>query len=305
MIKIRKGFYLHWTFFPALIMSVIVGKGCVFGILYCVALCHELFHIFAALMLSVSVHSLVLMPFGANARIASPLIKSPQKEIVIGLAGPLANGLMLALSYPFLAEASGGRWMVFMAANCSMLVLNLLPVLPLDGGRILRGVLCITSGNAIPAARVMHFVSVCVLGMLALAIGFLVFTSRISPESILFCAFLVFLFLREEKTDVYFAAQAILRAKEKLCTQKHLPCKTIAARETLSAKQLFSELEHTRFLVVYVIGEEGRRMGVLTEAELIEGAVSCGAGVSLSQLLFDKQIQKSEKQGEVLCARLP
>lgn len=83
-----------------------------------------------------------LAPFGGVARIAG-LEDRPGAEALVALAGPAAN-LLLAMAaclacqlWPMLAGDLAG----FIALNLCLCGFNLLPALPLDGGRLLRAAL--------------------------------------------------------------------------------------------------------------------------------------------------------------------
>jgi len=95
---------------------------------------------------------ITLFPFGGIAR----LVKIPEKplqEIVVALAGPavnvaIAGGLAVYLMMTYALLPSSGLSLLtgplavrLLAANVVLVVFNLLPAFPMDGGRVLRGVL--------------------------------------------------------------------------------------------------------------------------------------------------------------------
>jgi Zn-dependent protease/CBS domain-containing protein len=116
----------------------------VFG---CVAL-HELGHAAAALRNGVPISGITLYPFGGLARMAQ---RPPhgRVEVAIALAGPMVNlGIAVILLVVSLGTilAPGSslplRLLSYLFwANVLLAGFNLLPIFPLDGGRVLRGVL--------------------------------------------------------------------------------------------------------------------------------------------------------------------
>lgn len=97
------------------------------------ALIHEMGHILVLLVLGGKIHSIMIRSSGA---IINAWIPSETREITSILAGP-ASSLLLMFLYPILPEVS-------VCAGIQGLF-NLLPIYPLDGGRIRRHLLSKTS----------------------------------------------------------------------------------------------------------------------------------------------------------------
>lgn len=100
---------------------------------------HESAHLLLALRLHARVDEIELMPFGAAIRLYELWETSPGALVAIALAGPgmnLAAASLLALGlYAFPAEALALIPLIRM--NLAIGAVNLLPALPLDGGRAL------------------------------------------------------------------------------------------------------------------------------------------------------------------------
>ncbi|MDE5721331.1 MAG: hypothetical protein K2I30_01125 [Clostridia bacterium] len=135
---------LHPLFIALGIASAIFGGLPVFLIYVLTALLHECGHVFCAARLGYSCSKISLMPYGAAATCVTDGI-SPWDEIKLALAGPAVNA--------FLAVATAGLWWFFpityaytdtvFQANVVMLVINLMPAHPLDGGRAARCLACL------------------------------------------------------------------------------------------------------------------------------------------------------------------
>ena len=107
------------------------------GLLWLCAVLHELAHVAAYRLCGISMESVTLLPFGLCAVPKDSLRISPKQEILCAAAGPLVNLLTvsLLLALPLPAESETVRYLLY--CNAALCLVNLLPILPLDGGRIL------------------------------------------------------------------------------------------------------------------------------------------------------------------------
>ncbi len=114
-------------------------------------LLHELGHALQARRERVEIDGITLWLFGGVARFRGEL-PSAGAELRIAIAGPLVT-LVLGAGFAALAGAAGlptavdgvAAWLGY--TNLALLVFNLLPALPLDGGRVLRSLLWMRKGD--------------------------------------------------------------------------------------------------------------------------------------------------------------
>ncbi|WP_236337466.1 M50 family metallopeptidase [Paenibacillus auburnensis] len=134
---------LHPLFVLIMLLSVITGQFLELLTLFTIVFIHEMGHVIAALLNGVTVKSVQLLPFGGVAVIEDHGRLTAGREITIALAGPLQNGIMIVMA--LLLQHAGGSNSAFLAyfiqANAIIALFNLLPVLPLDGGKILQAAL--------------------------------------------------------------------------------------------------------------------------------------------------------------------
>ncbi len=189
-IKVHASFLLVVLYFalvfgsPHGLVGAAFGTAVVITLFGCVVL-HELGHSLVAQRLGVSVREIILLPIGGLARLGREPSK-PLHELVIAIAGPLVNvviavlltGLALALYGPsglfsdrFLQAALGppsveGLVSSLLAANVMLAVFNMIPALPMDGGRVFRALLAMMVGKP-KATRVAAAVGQVLAGGLA------------------------------------------------------------------------------------------------------------------------------------------
>jgi Zn-dependent protease len=131
---------------PPLLWGVLLAVG-----LFVAVLVHELAHSLVALRSGARVRSITLMMLGGVSLIEGEL--PPAKEAWMAFAGPLASFVIAAASYlvyrlaPLPVEVLVAL-LAFAITNTVLGVFNLLPAFPMDGGRILRGLLATRLGRA-------------------------------------------------------------------------------------------------------------------------------------------------------------
>lgn len=117
----------------------------VLAVFVCVVL-HELGHSLQARRYGIQVRDIVLLPIGGVAR-AERIPENPKQEIVVAISGPLVNFALAAVFAIVLVarqtplDYENDFLFSLLAINIALGTFNLIPAFPMDGGRILRGVL--------------------------------------------------------------------------------------------------------------------------------------------------------------------
>ena len=116
---------------------------------------HELGHLFAGVLLGMKPEKLELMPFGLsvsfklyprdyNKKIGkSNLLEI--KRILVAIAGPLTNFIIVIISKTGIIGLIDNEICIY--ANLLIMLFNLIPIYPLDGGRILKSLLSLEFGR--------------------------------------------------------------------------------------------------------------------------------------------------------------
>ncbi len=113
------------------------------ALLWASATWHEIGHIFAYRLCGETMERITVLPFGICAVPKNPLKISPQNEVFCAGSGPMMNLIVtvVLLALPFSPQSETVLYLLY--CNSALFCINLLPVLPLDGGRILYYALAI------------------------------------------------------------------------------------------------------------------------------------------------------------------
>jgi Zn-dependent protease len=137
---------LHWTFLLLLLFILFLSLYffVLWILLFVCVLVHELVHSINAKRNNIKVSKIVLYPFGGGSIINFEKV-SPEVEFRISVVGPIAS-LLLAVVFGIIniftpAGIVGSTLQILFILNIFLGVFNLLPWLPLDGGRALRSYL--------------------------------------------------------------------------------------------------------------------------------------------------------------------
>lgn len=133
----------HPLFVLLMVLSLLTGYLLELITLFGIVLIHELGHVFAAKSYGWRVTEVRLLPFGGVAIVEEGGNVPAYQEIWVTLAGPLQNAWMVILSLLMLSAGLGDKewWDYFLQANLLVGAFNLLPILPLDGGKLLQSLL--------------------------------------------------------------------------------------------------------------------------------------------------------------------
>ena len=255
----------HWLAHGSL-ATVISGVGFFVALFACVLL-HEYGHALAARRCGIATRDITLLPIGGVARL-DRMPDKPVQELWVALAGPAVNvviaagvGVWLAFTGTWeslftLSTTGGGFAERLLAVNVGLVLFNMIPAFPMDGGRVLRALLAMR----LEYARATRIASTVGQG-LAIAFGF---AGLFSNPLLLLIAVFVWTGASQEAaaTDMK-AAIGGLPVREAMLTD----FRTLSPQDTLSvATRLLIEGSQQDFLVV----DAGRVVGVLSHARLFE-----------------------------------
>jgi Zn-dependent protease len=173
--------YLHWSWFVVAVYEIQLRSHAYSSVgwniaeylaLFVIVLLHEFGHALACKSVGGKAERIMLWPLGGVAFVRPPPRAGAYLWSIV--AGPLVNVVLLPLTLPFVLYSQPtdlGRLLYTVGMiNVVLLVFNLLPIFPLDGGQILRGILWffIGRGDSLLVASVIGIIGAVAVGVLAL-----------------------------------------------------------------------------------------------------------------------------------------
>ncbi len=248
-------------------------------IVYTITAIHECAHIYAAKRCGVEIKSVEILPFGITMRVTDNVIKDTSHEAKIALAGPVANFLTAYFAYGFYM---GLQRNYIIASSLVMGIFNLLPALPLDGGRIMRSIFvkkygCIRATSVcVCVTRVVAFV-IFVFGLYAL------YLTDFNFSFLLIGCFLGANITEERKNANAVIMKDILYSRKKL--QQTGRSEIIVVEENKSASGILKKLSYDKYCIIHVIDENMKNCAVITETQLIEAMAVYGMNVNVKKIV--------------------
>lgn len=256
----RTALHIH-PLFPGLILfCLFTGRASVLWPVLALLL-HESGHLLALVCMRKTPQRISLTPFGGLIDLPSSASLSPLQGFFLAFSGPLFSllGCIGCLLICHLSLFSPVSVLAFFRANLLLMLFNLLPVLPLDGGRMVYALLsAFISGQGLQKA---------LLGLGKLAGAGLIFLSiRSAAEGVyqfapaFAGAYVLYACAMEAKNaPVHYYSHLIGRRSRMLHTP--LPVQPMAVPSHLPLQSLLPRLHENRYHLFHVIAPDG--MGVL------------------------------------------
>jgi Zn-dependent protease len=262
-------------------------------LVFSIVVLHELGHALAARRYGVATRDITLLPIGGLARLER-IPKEPKQELIIALAGPAVNVVLAVLISAALLTTGGlgslaelGGFVTadptfdirrlatrLVGINVWLIVFNMLPAFPMDGGRVLRAALAMKYRDHARATDVATRIGrgfAVLFGMLG------VFVIN-SPLLVLIA---VFVWLSGSGEAAQVRAQAALEGvslRAVTITDLH----TLAPHDSLAtaAQMVVDGFQHD-----FPVLDEGRYAGMLLRTDLVRGLHEHGRDAAVADVM--------------------
>ncbi len=247
-------------------ISIRCGYGFQFLTAYACAFIHELAHTLCARLLRIKISCIKLYPFGMCATLEGNYIKSSENEFLVAIAGPFASLILF-----WICDFACGYWPqteFVRDLNLWVCIINLIPSLPLDGGRILKSILVPRFG-IITAYNFMLKISRVIIALLGASTVILISICRFNFSLILICAFLLQNLCFEQRAVSLIAIKEILQSSQNEKDHSRLRTRVLTVKESDGAHKFLKKLNYDCYWIVYVTNPRGHICATLTETQIL------------------------------------
>ncbi|MFZ5352943.1 MAG: M50 family metallopeptidase [Bacillota bacterium] len=247
----------------------------------CVVL-HELGHVFTAKKLRLHVEEIELYPFGGVARMEELAKYGGMTEAIVALAGPAASLLLSMMFYTL--SLFGDFFYLLYRYNFILFLFNLIPALPMDGGRVLRNLLLHIVGYK-KATRIMAGIG----KILALMISLYNIDILLRGQKNLWYASIAFFIfigsVREVKYCSYYYLLSSNNKKVKRIKQSTIRKRIINVHGDTYLRFIAAQFSPSNFCEIYVRDHKGKTVRVFSEAEISDAIIRVGYEGKIKDIL--------------------
>ncbi len=229
-----------------------------FLLVFFISLSHELGHLLCALLLKQKVEFFKIQPWGICMKCNN--FSSVKIEFLVSAAGPLIN-------FIFIIVAVIIKHQLFFVTNVFMMIINLLPIYPLDGGRIFSSFLRNETSYADKILRVTSSV----LAIVVLLAGFYIFYKTKINFSVILAA--IFICLTTEKSSDKNTSFEIKKVKH------------YSVKDTDKADLLLKFKNKKDTIIIDILSENHCYLGSISGREVLEEIAINGYEIKFGEIL--------------------
>ena len=247
---------------------------------------HEMTHAVVADLNGLDIRRLEIWPFGGMADIPGLDAQDPYVETVVAVSGPLANFFWAALAWAFVTVLPFDPvWVnLFIATNLGIGALNLLPVAPLDGGRLARNFLARRIGYQAAERRVREGGLWLARILFAATLAMVAF-GRVELSLGIFAGFLYWGALKMSPHGAYFAVRDLADRVLAFSRRPVWPVDDFAARSSVPVIEVIRVMRPLKYHRVVVLNDDLERLGIIYEDALLKALNDQGPSCLLGDLV--------------------
>jgi len=277
---------IHKMLIVLIIIAAFLGYIENIMIIFIIIFIHDFIHTIVSYLLNLKVKEIELTPFGGVAKVESIFELNPVSEILIAAAGPLSNIMIIMILVVIDAyyKIPWKNLSLIIDYNLMIAGFNLLPALPLDGGRILRAILSTVLGfkkGTTIAANCGKILAVFLMiwGIYGVFYGFINFTVFI------IAIFMMMTSIKEHRMASYILLRDITYKKDTLIKEGSMPIKQMVVRKSMTIRNVIEKFVPHRYHMILVIDDEWKTIGYVNETEIVNSLIEKGPNILIGNIL--------------------
>lgn len=236
---------------------------------------HEGSHYIAARFYGYKGYGIEITPIGAALVLKDINDAEPFEDIIITLSGPMLNILLTVIFYVLSCFYNINILHSCFKINLALGIFNLLPALPLDGGRILRAVFSIKKIYRDADRKAVNYSVIISSIMMFFDIGLFIDQHFSFPLALL--SFFIFYYsIKEKERIVYIIMGDVVRKKYKFMSKGYIENRNISVYYKKELANVMSIMDKNRYNVFYVMDENMKVIRIIYEEQLIDALKTYG-----------------------------
>lgn len=250
---------------PVAAAMMYISGPAAFCAFFLALLMHECAHALVARAVGSRVVSMELLPFGCAANMDG-FFDSGAKEAAVASAGPLMSIAAAAGANLFFPDDPFSE--TFVRASTAIAAINILPALPMDGGRIL----CALLGTVMKkrtAVRISGYLGIAagisVIALFALAAA----EGTVNPTIAIMGGFMLYSSVKSIKSADFVFARRMDEKRRAIGKRVSIDVKHTAARDNRSLSEVMLTLDPAKYNIVHVLDGELKTVDTVDEAAIL------------------------------------
>ena len=256
-------------FIPYIILLILLGFRGQIVISFCLVFIHESVHYLTARCMGFSGFDVEILPVGAVLKVKDLDEATPMQDFIIALSGPLSNIVMAAIFYVLFMLYPIHIFVLIILSNLAIGLFNLIPALPLDGGRILRDIIANKTIFKIADGKVINYSIIIGCAMMFSSL-YLFFQGRLNMNLGLIALFIVSYSLKEKERIVYIIMGDIIKKNYKFLKRGFIENKLTSVFYKKDLIYTLSLVDKGRYNIFTVLDDNMNVVDIIYEGELIE-----------------------------------
>lgn len=262
---------------------IIVSNNNNYIVAFIMVLLHEYMHYITACRFGIYCGKIKILPFGAVLKLSNIDILTTEEKNIVLLSGPIMNLVLAVIFYIITLWCKANIISTIAITNLSLGIFNLIPAIPLDGGNILKEMLC-TRFIYRKAEAITISISLFIGGGFMLYYIYCFFRGYTSLTLGIIALYIIFYSIKEKERIPYIVMSHIINKKIKLIRKGYIENKNISVHLNMELLKVLSLVEKNKYDVFTVVDDELKVIGTVYEGDIVDGLKIYG-NISLKQYL--------------------